>query len=261
MPELVPDLTTTHSRFRFDTWIARQPKQHWFDALFDPVLRNLVLLAYLPAWLYRISIKSTAWFWWPLAYIGREPHEARDSEHMRRLVLGSPFRRLGRWIAIASLLAFIVVSAWDYFRTNGLDLPALPTQTLVIAFVLTRLADVPWQVAGLISAATALLVGMWTRHAAISLDYANGKKDVELLVATNWHFVWIERVGRLGFVCTLLYWFALAGHLALYVNNQRCWLELPPAVTVWARKFYGDLAPPPPRCSRMSLGGQQPAGS
>jgi hypothetical protein len=247
-PELVPGLSTTDSFLRFDKWIARDRTGELPDRVFDSVARSLVLLAYLPAWLYRVSIKSTAWFWWPLAYIGREPHEARDPEHMRRLVLGSPLRRLGRWIAIVSLLAFVVVSAWDYFRTNGLDLPALPTQTLVIGFLLTRLADVPWQVAGLISAAMALLVGMWTRHAAISLEYANDKKDVALLVTTNRQFAWIERVGRIGFVCTVLYWSGLAGHLALYVNSQRCWLEPPPAVTAWAKKFYGDLAPPAPRC-------------
>lgn len=28
------------------------------------------LILFLPAWLYRVTLKSTAWFWWPLAYLG-----------------------------------------------------------------------------------------------------------------------------------------------------------------------------------------------
>jgi hypothetical protein len=245
-PELVPGLATTNSSFRLDEWIETEIRGG--DSL-DRLVGNIVLLAYIPAWAYRVSIKSTAWFWWPLAYIGREPHEARDPEHMRKLVQGSPFRRLGRWIAIGSLFAFLAVSVWDYLRTKGLDLPALPTQTLVIGFVLTRLADVPWQLAGLLSAAMALLAGMLTSHAAISLDHAKKETDVALLAATSAKFVKIERIARFGFVCTVAYWLALAGHLGLYVNNQRCWFEPPPGVTAWAKRLYGELAPPPPRCS------------
>jgi hypothetical protein len=239
-PELVPGLATSNSRFRLDKWIAKSHKEDWVERF----LTSIVVLAYIPAWAYRVSIKSTAWFWWPLAYIGREPHEARDPEHMRKLVQGSPFRRLGRWIAIGSLVAFLSVSAWDYLRAM-----ALPTQTLVIGFVLTRLADVPWQLAGLLSAAMALLAGMLTSHAAISLDHAKKENDVALLAATNRNFARIERVARFGFVCTVAYWLALAGHLALYVNSQRCWFEPPPGVTAWAKRLYGELAPPPPHCS------------
>src|SRR5262245_34342826 len=101
---------------------------------------------------------------------------------MRRLVLGSPFRRVGRWIATLSLLACTVVNSWDSLvaaaQANGIALPALPENSLVVGLLLTRDTGMPWQFAGLASALIALLVGMWTGHAAISLQRANELKDL-----------------------------------------------------------------------------------
>jgi hypothetical protein len=215
-------------------------------------VRSFSLAAFLPAWLYRISIKSTAWFWWPLVYIGREPYEARDPLHMQRLVQGSPFRRLGRWVAFVFLLAFAVVNGWDTLvpaaQANGITLPPLPQNTLVAGLLLSRPADIPWQAFGLASAFIALLVGMWTSHAAISLNRANELKDLQALVRAGKPFAWIERLSRLGFLCTVVFWLGLAGHLALAANAQRCWIEPTSTVQAWAKSLYGDLTPPAPRC-------------
>ena len=124
----------------------------------------------------------------------------------------------------------------------------LPPQTIVIGFLLTRLALVPWQITGLASAVIALLVGMWTTHAAISLERASEKRDAAALARAGRPFVWIEGLARIGFVCSLLFWLGLAGHLALYANSQRCWFDLPPHVAALVKTMYGDLAPPAPRC-------------
>ena len=112
------------------------------------------------------------------------------------MVLGSPFRRLGRWVAALFLLAFAAVNGWDLWRSTahagGIDLPALPTHTFVTGLLLTRLAEVPWQLTGLASAVIAVLVGMWTSHAAISLQRANELKDARGLVRASRPFPWIE---------------------------------------------------------------------
>ncbi len=212
-PELVPGLMKTRSRYRLDQYVRDARK----EGLIGILVLSIGLLAFLPAWLYRISIKSTAWFWWPLAYIGREPHEARDPVHMQRLIQGSPFRRLGRWVAALFLLAFALVNGWDHIvpavQANGVSLPRLPEHSFVVAFLLTRPADIPWQAFGLASAGIALLVGMWTSHAAISLNRANELKDISALVRASRPFASIERLSRVGFLCTVLFWLGLAGHL------------------------------------------------
>lgn len=247
-PEIVPGLASQKSQFQLDIYLNEMISGDWASRI------GLVLLlpVYIPAWFYRFSIKSTAWFWWPLAYVGSEPHDARDPEHMRRLVLGSPFRRLGRWVAALFLFAFAVVYVWENLvstaMANGVRLPALPESSLIIGLMLNHSTTIPWQFAGLASAVIALFVGMWTSHAAISLQRANELKDLKALVRAGRPFPWIERLQRLGLLCTVLFWVALAGHLVLSANSQRCWIELPSSVSNWTETIYGDLAPPSPRC-------------
>ncbi|MEQ1718440.1 MAG: toll/interleukin-1 receptor domain-containing protein [Hyphomicrobium sp.] len=247
-PELVPGLVSTNSEFRFDTFF----KSVNTGNLAVRFALALVLVVYFPAWLYRVSIKSTAWFWWPLAYISSGPREARDPEHMRRLIMESPFRKLGRWGAFFFLSVFAVVNAWDLWQAQGVAgngaHAVVPTQTLVIGFLLTRLTDVPWQATGIFSALIALLIGMWTRHAAISLQRAQELKDPVALARASRPFVWIENLARVGFVCTALFWLGLAFHLALYANSRKCWIEPPAHISDLAKTLYGEFAPDSSSC-------------
>ncbi len=124
----------------------------------------------------------------------------------------------------------------------------LPDNSLVAGLLLNRGTGVPWRFAGLASALLALFVGMWTSEAAISLQRANDLKSAAALVRASRPFSWIERVQRLGFLCTVVFWLGLAGHLALSANAQKCWIDPPPTVQTWAKALNGDLTPPAPRC-------------
>lgn len=42
-----------------------------------------------PAWLWRVSIKSTAWLWWPLAFLGKPTVAAARPDLYRRLVIAT----------------------------------------------------------------------------------------------------------------------------------------------------------------------------
>jgi hypothetical protein len=59
---------------------------------------------FLPAFLYRLNIKATAWFWWPLAYL-LKPAPVADAEGQQKQALcwpwTNPFHKL---LIIASVL-------------------------------------------------------------------------------------------------------------------------------------------------------------
>ena len=95
-PELIPGLQTgTTAYTTADLWSefrrARQrPKVSLFVFMFFPAA---LVLWFVPAAVYRLTLKSTAWFWWPLAYISDEPVRPQGPDTFHIAILSSLWAR------------------------------------------------------------------------------------------------------------------------------------------------------------------------
>ena len=105
--ELLPGIREEQSNFALDGWFAliRREGTGWrvVFASFAPFL-------FLPAFLYRLNIKATAWFWWPLAFLLRpvkQPTVEEDQKEALCWPWTNPFQKL-LFVGI-SLLAMAVL--------------------------------------------------------------------------------------------------------------------------------------------------------
>lgn len=100
--ELLPGIREHNDRLTFDGWVRA------FSGEKDKVLRLSVVpftaAFFLPSFLYRLNIKATAWFWWPLAYL-LQPAPAVSAEAQEKQALCWPWTNpFSRWWIFTSVL-------------------------------------------------------------------------------------------------------------------------------------------------------------
>lgn len=178
-PELMPGLVERGSRFTYRDMFDTARNRN--DLLSRTFYLILLVSWFVPGWLYRFTLKSTAWFWWPLSFLVSEPERAKEPELFYRQVLDSDMQRLRR--AATWLFIFFFVGANGlHFLYSG-DLTATinqPVPTFMIMFLLFGVNAVPWQWTGILGAVTTLAVRYWIQAASISLRYAEEKSNPEL---------------------------------------------------------------------------------
>ncbi len=114
--ELMPGIRERNRMFSFDGWLKELSEApNWW-------LRIVLLLMgifFVPAFLYRLNIKATAWFWWPLAYLLKPAPaasaEAQQSESGRWQAVcwpwSNPAQRAGIGLSIGLALLALVLHA------------------------------------------------------------------------------------------------------------------------------------------------------
>ena len=125
---------------------------------------------FLPAFLYRLNIKATAWFWWPLAYL-LKPAPVPDEVGQQKEALCAPWTDPFELVKLGGSVVFTVAS----LVLLGVDLSTLwalrPLQALPLAAKVTLAVDwaryAPWHWAQLVIALSG--VGMfWLAGKAVS---------------------------------------------------------------------------------------------
>ena len=230
VPELVPiqpgdgfTLPGPLQRFR-----AERNTDPAFAYLFYPVAMPMW---FLPGWLYRLTLKSTAWFWWPLAFLGDELRQAKDPTLFRRQTVRSLWGMTSIALSFITIVTFVVAN----FVLNGAIFRANPLLTMFGYVFVVDWAVAPWQLLALASAL--LSVAMVYR-----LDYVGGEyqhaidvRNPALRDGALRKFGWIERVGRLRLLLVLLFWMIVGAHTLLYFNSLKCWFDVPANVERDAR--------------------------
>ena len=85
IPEFVPGINKSSSEFRIGRVLKWADWKEPLDifgfitwAVWTIILLVVVFICYAPAWFYRLTIKSTVWFWWPLAFLAGDLQKARN---------------------------------------------------------------------------------------------------------------------------------------------------------------------------------------
>jgi hypothetical protein len=241
-PELVPGLVEGQTKFTLGNLLADYRNK---DDLLDRIILLVMILAwFLPGWLYRFSLKSTSWFWWPLAYLGGEARLAKTPTKFHRKILGTLWAKTSIGLAFLTVLSFIVVN----FIFSGAVFKANPLSTVLGYFLIVDWSPRSWQLFVVALAALSITI-------VFLVDDANGdyREAVETndrieLVRVERKFVWIEHLARLRFVFIVLFWILVGCQTGLYFNSGACWKRVPVNVQAWAEFIYGPRTPPPPTC-------------
>ncbi len=104
--ELMPGIRDHYPLFTLDGLLKDISTE---SQLLFRILKSLAgIFIFLPALLYRLNIKATAWFWWPLAYL-LKPAPAASAEGAQRQALCWPWSNPAQrsWIVLSIGLALL----------------------------------------------------------------------------------------------------------------------------------------------------------
>jgi hypothetical protein len=172
--------------------------------------------------IYRVTIKSTAWFWWPLAFLGGDLKRIRRPEVFHWKVLGSLWARTSIALTLLSVLAFAAANlAFDgaVFERNPL---LTPVGYLMLVDWKLRI----WQVCVLSAAGLSMLIVNMVNDVSGEYRIAQDTQDAELLKAATSKYGWIERLTRIRFLLLVGFWGLVGTRAVLYFNSQQCWVSL-----------------------------------
>src|SRR4029077_17916757 len=242
-PELVPGLESSKSSFTIrsslevlrHTWHSGDIYDRIFAIVAIPFIS---FIWFFPAWFYRITLKSTAWFWWPLAFLGDEVRRAKDPDEFRWTISGSLWARTSIVVAIVAMAAFFISN----FVLTGAILKDNPLLTPLGYFLVVDWALLPWQMLTVAVSILSLVIVFWLNHAGGLYTIAKQKQDMDRLAKAELSIEYIERVARLRLVLVILLWILVAGQALLFFNSRNCWVKPPANVERWAEWAYGKKA-------------------
>jgi len=241
VPELVPGLNETASKYQLnyitvalaetDQSRSDGPIQFWFDKL---VLASWIVIMFLPAWLYRFTVKSTAWFWWPLAFLGGDLRFVNTPELLQWRITGSLWARTSILMAAGSLFLFLAVNFSNIFdRDNPLITPL--GYLLLFDWKLR-----PWQISALTASILSIAAVYWANGIGGQFRIAHSTGDSYLLEASIVQLGKLERLLRFRFLVVMSFWMLAGTQALLYLNSQTCAVRLPDKIREWSHDIYGD---------------------
>jgi hypothetical protein len=237
VPELVPGLETSSSELTFSATLKDLLNER---SLWWPLLFVYILILFLPAWLYRITIKSTAWFWWPLAFLGGDLKQVQNPALFHWQVMGSLWAKTSIALAILSLAGFVAVN----FVFDGTVFERNPLLTPVGYLLLIDWRLWPWQMCALLAAVLSILIVYMVNDVSGQYRIAQEHKDDKLLEKAKSQYGWIERLTRFRFLLLLGFWGLVGTHAFLYANVSQGWyLSFPPEMVTWMVAIYADRFP------------------
>lgn len=244
-PELVPGLVEGESSFTFQDMLGTYRRQN--DLLSQAFFFVLLLSWFVPGWFYRACLKSTIWFWAPLAYLGAEPKRAKDPGWFYQEVTETLWARATLGIASITILVFSII--------NFAGMRSLPDNPLLNVLGFLFVIDWSlrsWQVLALLGAILSLTILFLINKAFLKYRHAKENQNKVLLGEADREFQRVELLARFRRLFIIAYWALIAAHGGLYVNSRNCWWTIPASVQSWSECLYGNHAPPPPCSDRLA---------
>jgi hypothetical protein len=248
-PELVPGLLPGTTDFTFTDVLQRILKETGLQ-------RTAAFLSYgpflpiwfLPGWLYRVSLKSTAWFWWPLTFLMGDLSRAKDPQEFHRTTIGSLWAKASIALSIITILTFL----WSNLVETGVVFKDNPLLIAVGYFLVVDWSLRPWQLFPIALAVLSVAIVFLVDDAAGQYHLAKTEGKDELVARSETKFRAIERITRLRLILFIVFTLLVGAHTLLYFNSTQCWLNVPSNIEGWAEWVYGKRMPRA-HCSISSL--------
>jgi hypothetical protein len=247
-PEMVPSYTgTTIFNFEYFNRVIRSRLR--FDS--EKMASSAVIyVVYAPAYFYRLSIKSTFWLYWPLAYLANDARaKGRPAVLFDRLA-ATPLAWLSILTAGVTFATFLtqnffvhVAALWPAVRVS------LPLAAVEFLFQFDWASQKPWLWFSLTSATITLSLFFWAGEMRPELKH--GEIDNWTEAKIQHHALWMKRLARLRRICTILLILSLLAYFLLWRSPLQCvvheyGLDHIHALFHW---YYGSHMPQGPACS------------
>lgn len=235
LPEVVPG---------YNREDVLNPEYIWRNrrATLDSTHRLIFFAAIIAApYFYRLSIKSTIWASWSLAYINSDPYLSKYPQFLSETLRRSPLERFRRKVALASVVIFLVPIAASILSNSAADiLNSVAVSPLGLLFI-ADLSDItPVQVVNLVSAGITLLIWAWLKDFEIKIDHATMYDEVDRGMRT--HARLIEIGLRTRNVTSILFYSLFLIYSVLWLHPS--WLRHFPNLIIWIMQIiYGQKMP------------------
>jgi hypothetical protein len=221
--------------------VAIQPLiPKWIERVVtDSIFIIWAIVVFAPSWAYRITIKSTIWFWWPLVFIGGDLRLARLPDLLHWTLMGSLWAKTSILVACLSLITFIFTNVFldgTFFENNPLITP-------IGYFLLIDWNLQPWQVCAISASAMSIVLVFWMNDIAGRLRIAKETSNTDLYARGMGELGWMERFARVRVLLVLSFWILVGAHALLYFNAQTCAVSLSDNVQNLAQAIYGNRTP------------------
>ena len=244
VPELVPGLDSRSSLFTLShVWQNTRDKIESREgyALAAFVFASSVLMWFLPAWFYRLTLKSTAWLWWPIAFLGSPPKLARNPHWFYAQRAETKWAKSTAPLAYLSIAAFLGAGLWQTLgQGETLENPFLS----VFGYALSvNWSTSPWQLLGFAGSVLTLVViylSDWIFRKYVIATHTN---DVDLREEAKRQMRAVEHLSRLRTIMFLAYCAIVGLHASLVLNGRACWVVPAPSIQRWSEWLYREYAP------------------
>ena len=238
-PELVPGLEKTDSWFTLDSF-RYGLNFPWENGSRRALFTTIFLLLLIPAWFFRITIKSAAWFWWPLVFLRADLNSQTNPKLLHFRLAGSLWAKTSILISVATLLTFIFTN----LIFNDAILAGNPLLTPLGYLLVIDWTPQLWQISALAVSGLSLLLVYLVNSASGEYEIAVETGDKIALKAAERKFNRLQRVARLRLLFALVFWILVGMQSLLLLNWRKCWFEVPLKVEHWAEIIYGARLPP-----------------
>jgi hypothetical protein len=243
VPELVPGLN------RDDTAFSLEKKRDDFLIILkssnirEQIIAILIhapsmVLWFLPGWLYRLTLKSTTWFWWPLIFLGGNIDRAKNPEIFRWSIVGSLWAKASLIVALVSIIGFLLANlSWNtLFKPNPLLTP--------VGYLLRIEGQVwPWQAFAVIGSAMSVILVLLVDHVHGVLRIAKQQSNSELQKSAGEKLHWLDWLAWCRSIIVAIYLIMVAIQGILYFNSEQCWFLISPRLKRDLEAVYGDRLP------------------
>ena len=224
-PELVPGIGKEYENLTVRSWTKEILTQN--ETSNSIIAAIFLTIVFLPSLLYRYSLKSTCWLYFPFIYIATAPAPMRSAEERFKWAASQPGKRV-EWVRMLLACVTLIVFA------AGIAVPMLAAERLPALLLSAGLGEVPisvfslilvldwgqihlkpWQWLTLPSAAITVALFFWLD--SIGRDVAAGREDPSL--------GWQSRVAYLldrARTVLVIGWLLLAFAYAMQAFHEEC---------------------------------------
>lgn len=245
MSEFLPGLQDD-SDFTLALWMTRirmefKKLKYRVDILNGLSAIIIAIIWFLPAWLYRFTLKSTAWAWWPLAIIGSELSLSLDLRWEYEKQFKTIFGKISFAVNFIAIIIFIFTNL-----VLNISVGEIPTNPFLTPFGYAFSIDFSgrfWPSFVFICCVLNISFMIWIDHTYRKHRSAIKTNNTILIQEVQNTLSWMEIVKRVRNVLAIIYCFFIIIQAMLYANSQKCWFIPPEIVQNKFDLLYGDKSP------------------
>jgi hypothetical protein len=236
-PELVPGYRRPDFFNISHIWSRIRDGEAWFER--GAALIMFAIL-YLPGYVYRLSIKSTCYYYWPIIYLARPTMLAGRPGLLADLLWRDHMEWARRFVSVVAI-SLLFISNMPAIVDIRAMVPPILVSPLEYFFVANFGRIMIWQWFVIISAIITLIIFVYIGKFRIFVEHA--QEDAELSRSVRLYGLWFEYLMRWRTIFIWLFVIMAIGHAILWLSPWGLRARLPEYIFDLLHSLYGPAMP------------------